>query len=151
MRGERIKIASPFKLRFAGGSMMPNNECWLGSLVIFQGIQTSIAKTLYFCGFSRRESNNLDPRMSSLFTPAFSKYSAFSTSVHCPVRLFAFEMYLKWYHKTCFSPPVKIFLLTVPRWCIFVDPFCCLCFLFVMLSCLWSPAGKGLTSWLPCM
>ena len=35
----------------------------------------------------------------------------------------------------------------------FVDPFCHLCFVFVMLSCLftaalWSPAGKGLTSWL---
>ena len=35
-----------------------------------------------------------------------------------------------------------------------MDPFCYLCFMFVfvMLSCLflaalWSPAGKGLTSW----
>ena len=25
----------------------PNNECWLGSFVIFQGIQTSIAKKPY--------------------------------------------------------------------------------------------------------
>ena len=37
-----------------------------------------------------------------------------------------------------------------------VDLFCYLCFLFVMFSCLfivalWSPAGKGLTSWLPCV
>ena len=34
-----------------------------------------------------------------------------------------------------------------------MDHFCYLCFVFVMLSCLviaalWSPAGKGLTSWL---
>ena len=37
-----------------------------------------------------------------------------------------------------------------------MDPFCYLCFTFGMLSCLfiaalWSPAGKGLTTWLPCM
>ena len=37
-----------------------------------------------------------------------------------------------------------------------MDHFCYLCFVFVMLSCpfiatLWSPAGKGLTSWLSCM
>ena len=35
----------------------------------------------------------------------------------------------------------------------FVDHLCYLCCVFVMLSCLfiaamWSPAGKGLTSWL---
>ena len=35
----------------------------------------------------------------------------------------------------------------------FADHFCHLCLVFVMLSCLfiaalWSPAGKGLTSWL---
>ena len=38
----------------------------------------------------------------------------------------------------------------------FVDPFCCLCFVFVILPCpflaaLWSPAGKELTSGLFCM
>ena len=40
----------------------------------------------------------------------------------------------------------------------FVDHFCYLCFMFifVMLSCLflltlWSPNGKGLSSWLPCV
>ena len=38
----------------------------------------------------------------------------------------------------------------------FVDPFCYLCFMSVILSCLflaalWSPAGKCLTSWLSCM
>ena len=38
----------------------------------------------------------------------------------------------------------------------FVDHFCYLCFVFVMLSCLsisalWSPAGNGLTSWLACI
>ena len=37
-----------------------------------------------------------------------------------------------------------------------MDHFCCLCFVFVMLSCLliaalWSPAGKGLASWLSCV
>ena len=37
-----------------------------------------------------------------------------------------------------------------------MDHLCYLCFVFVMLSCflisaLWSPVGKGLTSWLPCM
>ena len=38
----------------------------------------------------------------------------------------------------------------------FVDQFCYLCFVFVMLSrlfiaALWSPAGKELTSWLSCV
>ena len=38
----------------------------------------------------------------------------------------------------------------------FVDHFCYLCFVFVIISCLfiaalWSPTGKGLTSWLSCM
>ena len=38
----------------------------------------------------------------------------------------------------------------------FVDHYCYLGFVFVMLSCLviaalWSPAGKGLTFWLSCM
>ena len=37
-----------------------------------------------------------------------------------------------------------------------MDHFCYLCFVFVMLSCLfiaalWSPAGKSLTSWLSCV
>ena len=37
-----------------------------------------------------------------------------------------------------------------------MDHFCYLCFMFVMLSCLfiaalWSPAGKGLTFCLSCM
>ena len=39
----------------------------------------------------------------------------------------------------------------------FVDPFYYLCFVFVcntycmFLVALWSPAGKGLTSWFSCM
>ena len=38
-------------------------------------------------------------------------------------------------------------------WYFFVDHMCYLCLVFFMLSCLfiaalWSPAGKGLTSWL---
>ena len=37
-----------------------------------------------------------------------------------------------------------------------MDHFCYLCFVFVMLSyvfnaALWSPTGKGLTSWLSCV
>ena len=47
-------------------------------------------------------------------------------------------------------------LLTIPRRCFFVDPFCHICFrfIFVMLSCLFlaafkSPAGKRLTSYVP--
>ena len=54
VRGEKIQIALkvgiiglPFKGRFAGGPMMANIECWLGSFVIFQGIRTSIAKKPY--------------------------------------------------------------------------------------------------------
>ena len=40
----------------------------------------------------------------------------------------------------------------------FVDPFCNLCFVFVLvilfcllLSALWSLAGKGLASWISCV
>ena len=49
---------------------------------------------------------------------------------------------------------VYVFLLTIPWGASFVDLFCYLCFVFVMLSChlfiavLCSPAWKGLTSWL---
>ena len=37
-----------------------------------------------------------------------------------------------------------------------MDHFCYLCFVFVLFSCvfiavLWSPCGKGLSSWLSCM
>ena len=37
-----------------------------------------------------------------------------------------------------------------------MDPFCYLCFISVMLTCvlltaLWLPAGKGLNSWLFCV
>ena len=37
-----------------------------------------------------------------------------------------------------------------------MDPFCYLCFMSVMLSCLffaalWAPVGKGLVSWLSCV
>ena len=44
-------------------------------------------------------------------------------------------------------------LLAVPRQYILVDYLCYFCIVFVMLSrlliaALWSPAGKGLTSWL---
>ena len=47
----------------------------------------------------------------------------------------------------------KIFLLTVPRQYFFCGSFVFLCLVFLMLlylflAALWSPAGKGLTSWL---
>ena len=52
-----------------------------------------------------------------------------------------------------FKPSSKIFLLAVPRRYFFVDHLGSLCLVFVMLSrlfiaALWSPAGKGLISWL---
>ena len=54
---------TPFKRCFAGGPMMSNIECWLGSFVIFQGIRTSIAKKPYiFCDFSEGVTT-LDPHM----------------------------------------------------------------------------------------
>ena len=58
--------------------------------------------------------------------------------------------------KTSLSPPVKFVLLTFPRRRFFYGPFCYLCLVFVMLSCLfmaalWSPARKWLASWLSCM
>ena len=74
-------------------------------------------------------------------------------SVGCTVKslsLFYLFLYLDLY--VLLSPPV-IFLLTVPRWhffcgssLAFVFVFAILFFLF--LAALWSPAGKGLTSWL---
>ena len=33
------------------GPWWPNIACWHGSIVVLQGIRTSIAKTLYFCDF----------------------------------------------------------------------------------------------------
>ena len=50
-----------------------------------------------------------------------------------------------------YKPSSKIFLLTGGT--SFVDHLCYLCLVFVMLlrrffAALWSPAGKGLTSWL---
>ena len=55
-----------------------------------------------------------------------------------------------------FKPSSKIFLITVPRRYFFCGSFLffvCVCLVFLMLSrlfiaALWSPAGKGLTSWL---
>ena len=58
--------------------------------------------------------------------------------------------------KSSLSPPVAIFVLTTPRQCSFVDPFCYLFFVSVMLSCLlcatlWTPDRKGLASWFSCV
>ena len=52
---------------------------------------------------------------------------------------------------------VYVFYLPFHGGASFVDLFCYLCFVFVMLSfrlfiaVLWSTAWKGLTSWLSCM
>ena len=51
-----------------------------------------------------------------------------------------------------FKPFSKIFLLTFQDGTSFVDHLCYLCLVFLMLlrmsiAALWSPAGKGLTSW----
>ena len=53
-----------------------------------------------------------------------------------------------------FKPSSKIFLLTVPRGCLFCGSFMLFLSCFVMfharlfVGALWSPAWKGLTSWL---
>ena len=53
-----------------------------------------------------------------------------------------------------FKPSDKIFLLTVPRRCFFVDHLCYFCLVLLcfharlFVDALWSPAGKGQTSWL---
>ena len=57
-----------------------------------------------------------------------------------------------WHRETGLSPQAGYFL-TVPRSTSFVDSLCYFCLVFVMLSrlfivALWSPAWKGLTSWL---
>ena len=58
-----------------------------------------------------------------------------------------------WYGSMAFckgsglSFPVKYFLLTVPRRRFFCGSFISFLVCLLML-CMWSPAGKGLTSWL---
>ena len=57
-------------------------------------------------------------------------------SVHCSL-VITWERanLLAWYHKTSISPPVKVFLLTVPRQCIFCGSFLlfmfCVCHAFL--------------------
>ena len=47
----------------------PNIECWLGSLVLFQGIRPSIAIKLYFCDFSGVGGGGPDPPVSFWIRP----------------------------------------------------------------------------------
>ena len=62
-----------------------------------------------------------------------------------------FRLRLVWPRWTCLIPPVPpVILLTIQRRCIFVDPFCYLCFTFVLsysLVCSLKPCnhllGKG--------
>ena len=54
------------------------------------------------------------------------------------------------------SPPVSIFTDRSKAVLLLWILFYYVCFMFIMLSCLflsasWSPAGKGLTSWLSCL
>ena len=63
------------------------------------------------------------------------------------------ELRVRLVPKNRFKPSSKIFLLTVPRRYFFCGSFVVLCLVFLMLSrlfiaALWSPDGKGLTSWL---
>ena len=52
------------------------------------------------------------------------------------------------------KPTSKLFLLTAPRRCFFVDNLCYFCLVLLcyharlFVNALWSPAGKGLTFWL---
>ena len=60
---------------------------------------------------------------------------------------------LGWHLETCLSPQVKYFYWQFQGGTSFVDHLRFLCLVFLILSCLfiaalWSPAGKGLTSWL---
>ena len=55
--------------------------------------------------------------------------------------------------ETGLSPPVKYAYGLFQGNTSFVDHLCFVCLVFVMVSCLfiaalWSPVGKGLTSWL---
>ena len=52
-----------------------------------------------------------------------------------------------------FKPSSKIVLLAVPRRCFFCGLFMLLqfCFARLFVTALWSPAGKGLISWLSCV
>ena len=57
------------------------------------------------------------------------------------------------HRETGLSPPVKYLYCLFQGSTSFVDHLCYLCLVFVMLSCLffatlWSPEGKGVTSWL---
>ena len=61
--------------------------------------------------------------------------------------------YLSWRRETGLSPSVKYVLLTVPRRYFFCGSFVlfmiCVCHAFALfIAALWSPAGKGLASWL---
>ena len=53
-----------------------------------------------------------------------------------------------WRRETGLSTPVKYFYWPFQGGTSFGDHLCFLCLVFLMLSRLWSPAGKGLTSWL---
>ena len=59
-----------------------------------------------------------------------------------------------WRHKTGLSPPVKYFTdrskAVLLLWIFYVFVLSCVCYVCARLfiCALWSPAGKGLTSWL---
>ena len=58
------------------------------------------------------------------------------------------EFSQSWLCETSLSPPVKVFLLTIPRWSFFCAWYCYLYFVSVLFSGLfiaawWSPAWEG--------
>ena len=69
------------------------------------------------------------------------------------VTLFTSELRVRLVLRNRFKPSSKIFLLTLPRQHFFCISFVFLCLVFFMhsrmfIAALWSPTGKGLTSWL---
>ena len=60
---------TPLKWRFAGGLMMTNSECWLGSFVIFQVFQASFAKKPYIFVIFQGGGGGPEPLPPSLDSP----------------------------------------------------------------------------------
>ena len=74
---ERAKIDPPAKRHLNGvllaGRKWPKTECWLGSLVIFQGIRTSITKTSYMFVIFRGRGSGSFPPLSTPLDPLMSQ------------------------------------------------------------------------------
>ena len=96
------------------------------------------------------------------FAPVFKrwfidKYGAFHANQTSMLPNPLHNWWRDWYSKTSLSPQA-IFLLTVPRRCLFSGSFSLFVFFFVFantrclfVATLWSPVGEELTSWLSWM